>query len=91
MFLISIAILTVWILTPVLFELFDCLSLIKGAVGFLGGKRGTLFLGGNGGGCNVFVCAIILLSCQHNKYAYNGVKKNIYKTLNYLVIDFLIH
>jgi len=33
----------------VICELFDCLSLIKGAVGFLGGSGGG-FLGGSGGG-----------------------------------------
>lgn len=55
-------------------ELFDCLSLIKGPVGFLGGNGGG-FLGGSGGGCNVDACVTILQSCQHNKYAYNVLKK----------------
>lgn len=68
-------VLTVWLLlTPVICELFDCLSLIKGAGGFLGGSGGG-FLGGSGGGCGEDACATILQSCQHNKYAYDCVKK----------------
>lgn len=63
-------------------ELFDCLSLIKGVVGFLGGSGGG-FLGGSGGGWSEGACATILQSCQHNKYAYDRVKKkkSKYKTL----------
>lgn len=62
-------------------ELFDCLSLIKGAVWFLGGSGGG-FLGGSGGGWSEDACATILQSCQHNKYAYDRVKqKKKYKTL----------
>jgi hypothetical protein len=65
----------------VICELFDCLSLIKGAVGFLGGSGGG-FLGGSGGGWSEDACATILQSCQHNKYAYDRVKqkKKKYKT-----------
>lgn len=58
-------VLTVWLLlTPVICELFDCLSLIKGVVTFLGGSGGG-FLGGSGGGWSEDTCATILQSCQH--------------------------
>lgn len=59
-------------LTPAICELFNGLSLTK-TVGFLGGNGGA-FLGGNGGGFSE-LCATILPSCQHNKYAYNCLKK----------------